>query len=403
MRCTAIILTLAMFTTEACRAQEPAPAQPPQPPQTIRAGVQSDGSSPAAVTAPAPAKGGGGTSYTSSPPARRSGGGFGSQNSLNPLAIDGDGNNAWLMLKRPPTSRPTEKGAYLGLSVSSVPTVLRDQLNLQRNVGLVVNFIEKDSPAEAAGFKQSDVLQKLDDQILIDTRQFAVLVRIHDVNQPIRFTIIRQAKPMEINAKVVEKDLTVLDDSGRSGGGGSAAGDSSPYERMMELMGESRANQAMDRANEAADRANEAASRTIEQLQRRLDQMNRSSSRSFGLESKDDQHTFQISDTDGHRTLRARDNTGKMLFEGPIDTDEQIDRLPADIKAKVKALPVWWPGKGPMSTQPFAKPLPALKKIPPVPPAPPAPPAPKAPPVPPTPPEANVQGSLMVMDQPKSY
>src|SRR6185312_7935615 len=100
-------------------------------------------------------------------------------------------------------SRPTEKGPYLGLSVSPVPTVLRDQLSLQRNVGLVVDFVEKDSPAEAAGFRKSDVLQKLDEQILVNTQQFAVLVRIHEINQPVKFTVIRAAKPIELNATLV--------------------------------------------------------------------------------------------------------------------------------------------------------------------------------------------------------
>ena len=390
MRCTAIILTLAMFTTEACRAQEPAPSpQPQQPVETLRAAVQSDGSSTvAAVPAPAPAKGGAGTSSTPPGPARRGGGGFGSQNSYNPITIDGDNpnNNTWLMLKRPPTSRPTEKGAYLGLSVSSVPTVLRDQLKLQRNVGLVVNFVEKDSPAEAAGFKQSDVLQKLDDQILIDSRQFAVLVRMHDVNQPVRFTIIREAKPMEVVAKLQQRDLTVLDDNSMKL--------DAPFEKYLDLQTESRARDADSRADEAAARAQEAVNRAMEQLNRRMELKGRA----FGFESKDDKHMFSISEADGHRKLVAYDETGKKLFEGPIDTDEQVELLPVDIREKVKALPVWWPGKGPLATQPFKFVAPKAPKAPKAPIAPPAPPAPPAPAAPKAP-----VSSILAADQQKGY
>jgi hypothetical protein len=56
-----------------------------------------------------------------------------------------------------------EKAAFLGVATSPAPDTLRAQLDLPRGVGLVVDFVEKDSPAEAAGLKVHDVLEKLDD------------------------------------------------------------------------------------------------------------------------------------------------------------------------------------------------------------------------------------------------
>jgi PDZ domain len=356
MRCTAMVLSVMMLTS-ACRA-----AEAPPPPQPV---PQSSASQPSASDLYGqPAK------PDPGPRARKMGsGGFnGGLATQNGVVTDGEG-GPWLMVRPHATSRPTEKGAYLGLAVSSVPTVVRDQLNLKKNVGLVVNFIEKDSPAEAAGFKPSDILQKLDDQLLVNTQQFAVLVRIHDINQPVRFTIIRQARPMEISAKLVEKDLAMLDESGRAG---SVDG---PFERYMELQAEQRTKEALTRANEAASRANDAANRTIDQVRRQLEQMNRgnSSSRTFGLESKDDRHTFKISDTNGHRTLRASDNDGKMIYQGPIDTPEQLEKVPWEIRDKVKKLPMVWTLRGESTTQPSPV-MPALPALPAIP-APPAPPA----------------------------
>src|SRR5688500_6819964 len=46
--------------------------------------------------------------------------------------------------------RATEKGAFLGVSVTQVTPELREQLKLRRGVGLVVNHVEAGSPAEAA-------------------------------------------------------------------------------------------------------------------------------------------------------------------------------------------------------------------------------------------------------------
>src|SRR5436190_2738660 len=56
-----------------------------------------------------------------------------------------------------------EKAAFLGITTSPVPASLRQQLKLQKGLGLVVETIEKDSPAEQAGVQQYDVLQKLNE------------------------------------------------------------------------------------------------------------------------------------------------------------------------------------------------------------------------------------------------
>jgi membrane-associated protease RseP (regulator of RpoE activity) len=115
-----------------------------------------------------------------------------------------------------------EKASYLGIATSPMPTVLRDQLKLDKGVGLVVDRVDTDSPAEAAGIKPSDVIQKLDDQILINPNQFGVLVRTLKPDVEIKLAIIREAKPQTISVKPVEKDLAPLDQPiiGYGGNGG---------------------------------------------------------------------------------------------------------------------------------------------------------------------------------------
>ncbi len=268
-----LILGIAASFTTSAMGQKAAPEAPAAP------AVPAAPSVPAPPAPPAPP----------AQPSPRGGGGFGS-------FTPGDG--GWTVIK-PSMARETEKGAYLGISVTSVPSVLRDQLKLQKNMGLVVNFVEKGSPAEAAGIRQSDILQKLDDQLLINPQQFAVLVRTHDVSQPVRFTLIREAKPTEVSAKAEERDLPVLDENGGS-----------PF-RVLKFDG-------------------------LNQLP--FTKMRGSAT---GFESKDPQHTLSISEVDGHRTLKATDNrNGKLIYEGPIDNDEQIGKLPEEIRAKVRDLPV---------------------------------------------------------------
>jgi hypothetical protein len=316
MKCTAMVLSLVMFST-ACRAD--APATPPAP-----------SSQPAPARVGAGTGGAGAKNWAQYRPGASVGGGRSGGNTA--VSTDGDG---WVMVRRSDANRPTEKGAYLGLSVTSVPTVLRDQLKLQRGVGLVVNFVDKDSPAEAAGFKQSDVLQKLDEQILINSQQFAVLLRTHDINQEVRFTIIREAKPIELSAKLVEREMALLDETNTPGRG------------TLSLMGEGSGLLDYPKASDLAARS------AYQKL------------KSFGLETSDEKHSFSISQLDGHRNLVARDKGGKILFEGPIDTEEQIEKLPEEIRGKIRDLPMGWPGRNPLATQPSLRVLPAVPMTPP--------------------------------------
>ena len=300
MKCTVFVLSLTMLTMPACAQQSGAERralaaeQPPAPPPAPAAPA----APPASLVPRASAilgSGSGGTSSSSR--ARVDVGPFGESVISAAGAVDGD--PAWVMIRPNPTSRPTEKAAYVGVSVSAVPQVLRDQLKLQRGVGLVVNYVEKSSPAEAAGLRQSDVLQKLDDQILIDSRQFSVLIRIHPTDKDIRFTLIREAKPMELAVKPVERDLPSLDESSSS-------------VPMLNLF------------------------RNASESQYRLAKV-----KAFGVDSSDGQHNFSISEVNGHRTLTAKDKSGKVIFEGPIDTEEQIQKVPADLREKVRRFSQW--------------------------------------------------------------
>ena len=127
------------------------------------------------------------------------GGGFGGRR------LDEGDDPCWPMRK--------EKAAYLGVVTAPVTAALREQLKLKPGVGLVVESVQKDSPAEAAGIKQYDVMDKLDDQWLINSQQLAVLVRMHTPGDQIAVSVVRQGQPQTINAKLVEKELAVMDDA----------------------------------------------------------------------------------------------------------------------------------------------------------------------------------------------
>jgi hypothetical protein len=106
----------------------------------------------------------------------------------------------------------TEKAAFLGVATSPVSPILRDQLKLQRNMGLVVDFVAADSPAFQVGMQIHDVLEKLDDQWLVNGPQFAALVRSKKPGDSITLTIIRGGGRLKTTVTLAEKELPVLEE-----------------------------------------------------------------------------------------------------------------------------------------------------------------------------------------------
>src|SRR5205823_4529899 len=67
-----------------------------------------------------------------------------------------------------------EPKTYMGVGVEAPGDTLRAQLKLPQGVGLVVNYVDSNGPSKEL-IHQHDVLEKLDDQLLINGEQFATL------------------------------------------------------------------------------------------------------------------------------------------------------------------------------------------------------------------------------------
>lgn len=86
---------------------------------------------------------------------------------------------------------------YLGVATMEVTRELSAQLPLPPDTGLLIGAVAADSPAAKSGLKENDVLSKLDDQILITPRQFAVLIANHKEGDAIKLTYYRKGQPSE--------------------------------------------------------------------------------------------------------------------------------------------------------------------------------------------------------------
>jgi hypothetical protein len=98
---------------------------------------------------------------------------------------------------------------FLGVSTNPPSQELSTQLAVPADTGLVVDFVTPGSPAEKAGVQNSDVLTKLDDQILILPRQLAVLVANHKEGDSVKISLIRKGQPQEITATLGKQESTI--------------------------------------------------------------------------------------------------------------------------------------------------------------------------------------------------
>lgn len=218
-----------------------------------------------------------------------------------------------------------EKGAYLGVATTPPGPAMREQLKLAKGMGLVVDFVEPGSPAEAAGLKPHDVLTKLNDQLLINGQQLAVLVRSLKAEEEVELTIIRQGETTTVKAKLAEKDLPPLEEHIWSGPHGEAhpfPGGGTPLAPLT------RERPRLERP--VPPPHGNVVSTTV---------------------WTDGEHTLTIT-TGGRqrgRHLLAKDKEGNVLYDGPLDNPGDREKLPTGIADKLKRMEsgARRPGPGP--------------------------------------------------------
>jgi hypothetical protein len=229
-----------------------------------------------------------------------------------------------------PDEEPGEPVTFLGIETTPAGPTLDDQLGLPADTGLVVMSVVPDSPA-AAVLKPHDVLTRLDDQILIDTRQLAVLVRTHRAGEEIALTYVRGGKTVTVRVKLVERTLPRMFRL-RFPGPGLGRGenrlfhlqtDGGPGEPMLPSMEEAPGLHAVRVFRR--DRAGGVGGTAVKPADSRM-------------LLTDDKGSLDVAIKSGSRTLVAKDPQGKTLFDGPVDTPEQRKAMPPGVRERFEQM-----------------------------------------------------------------
>lgn len=227
--------------------------------------------------------------------------------------------------------------AYLGVDTTSPDEAMRKKLGLQPGTALIVRHVDAGTPADEAGLLPGDLIVRLNDQLLINRQQLAVLVRTFAPGDAVTLEVMRDGKAIELQPTLAGR---VIESNGM------IQRMPIPKLRPMPRLGDLDA--LIDQLHGPGANLNEMFDqmqrRIFEQrgeMQRMMDQMrNRIGAQGMhsSISISDDEHSLQLKTNGQERHLTVKTRAGDVLFDGPVPEDGQIQGLPGDVQKKVDDL-----------------------------------------------------------------
>ena len=210
-----------------------------------------------------------------------------------------------------------ELGTWLGVHAVPVSPLVAAQLGLAAGMGLAVEHVVPKSPADKAGIRKHDVLKRFDDQSLVNSEQFRVLVRSKEVNDSVQLTVVREGR---------EKKLTAT------------LGEMKP-EAISFDMKEFPLGKTLDRVtfDAAGGIGNVLVLRDVEDAKqgfhtRIINLMNQN------VTMSDDTGRYVLKTEDGKKYFVATGKNGEVLFDGVIAADFDKSKLGPEVRLKLESL-----------------------------------------------------------------
>lgn len=247
------------------------------------------------------------------------------------------------------------EATFLGLSTDPLTPQAAKDAGLDQSLGLVVSFVQEDSPAAKAGLQPGDVLLKLDDQLLVNAEQLVVLIRTFEPGEKITFKTLRGGERIDLEATLSSAMVAPV------GPGGAAFNDPgwrvqrnneiNPNRLLLDRL------RRGDQADEVAQRFQEIMEQqriqrqNMQELFQRLDlnaeqmlgQVKDVAVKSEVVKS-DGQHRITLKTDNDGRHLVIKTNAGEVLYDGMLPAENaeqhllQDSGLPMDVIEKVRPM-----------------------------------------------------------------
>lgn len=209
---------------------------------------------------------------------------------------------------------------FLGVHVKPVSEEVRAQTSLGEGEGLMVDFLQPNSPAVAAGFKVYDILVNFEDQRLVSGDQLATLIRSTGCGKAVKMGILRNGKSQELSATLCEAPPVINQ--------GVLAENS---EDLAELLAKN---------PEVAKVFPDLLKRLSKHFPETVGKPHGSSPPSLAksMNMSDSEGSVEIAAKDGGHKVLVKDSAGTMLYQGNLNTPEDRQKIPADILKRIECL-----------------------------------------------------------------
>ena len=238
--------------------------------------------------------------------------------------------------------REMETVTFLGVETRPTDPTLADQLNLAKGTGLIVRAVVPESPANGV-LKANDVLVKLDDQLLIETRQLAVLIRNHKEGDEIAVTYIRGGKENTTKVKLGKHEVPKLALLG------DGQGDNMMFNFHAMPFGQDgvpgAGREDMDRVLALIDQHAPGAMQQMHRMRIERDgnpapgmHTTTVSTNNSNMVFSDEKGSLDLTIKDGQKSLVAKNAKGEQIFSGPINTPDERKALPPEVRERLDKL-----------------------------------------------------------------
>ena len=231
---------------------------------------------------------------------------------------------------------PKRRQPYLGVVVGPVSAAVRAQLDLPEGVGVSVEAVAADSPAEKAGLGRFDVIRMFKDQLIVSDEQLTTLVKAAGTGAKVPLKVLRGGREREVEAVLDEHE--VLADGAKPLGLGELTlqwGCGGPDLDPEELAAIERQLQqgALQQFNARGGVFAPVGGRTMTQSQVVAGGLSQSSKT-----VSDERGTVEINRSGDKQTVTVKDPTGKEVHAGPLDTAEDFAKVPEAYREWVREL-----------------------------------------------------------------
>ncbi len=259
--------------------------------------------------------------------------------------------------------------AWLGVSTEEAPDALSAQLGLQAGDGLVVLFVQADSPAAKAGLEKNDVLVQLGDQLLVHPGQFRKLVRRQKEGDKIKLIFFHNGKKQTTSATLTKTTERVgLDNSDQLWAQGSSpvisetirqqfkdlhqsVAYAGPTKQFVEVEVQHRINEARQALHDALTRNHtfamalgseatnvEALAKSEAELGCNATVTVKKNAKSVKTMVKTDETATYVIVANPKKRLTVHDKKGNLLFDGAIETKDQQHEVPPELWPKAQLM-----------------------------------------------------------------